>query len=142
MARKGLPKSIIKKYGITKKAWRVFRRGKKKSRSPRKTKTTRRERGSPKKGGKSMARGKSLVQTATKLAKAGAILAPVAIAATSPGDLRHKTVMWISFMSGIDLGGAKAKFRSERLLTGWGPYIGVSVASKIASKINGLIRSI
>jgi len=32
MARKGLPKSIIKKYGISKKAWRIYR-GKKKPRS-------------------------------------------------------------------------------------------------------------
>ena len=43
MPRKGLPKSIIKKYGITKKAWSVFRGGKSKSR-PSKVKTkTRRE---------------------------------------------------------------------------------------------------
>jgi len=37
MARKGLPKSIIKKYGITKKAWRVFRGRSKSSASRRRT---------------------------------------------------------------------------------------------------------
>jgi len=140
MAR--LPKSIIKKYGISKKAWRVFKGKKRKSRS-RKTKTTRRrKRGNPKKGGKSMSRGKSLVQTATQLAKAGAVLAPVVIAATSKGDLKHKAVMYLSFMSGVDVGGSKPRFRWDRLLVGWGPYVGVSVGSKIASKINGLIRRI
>ena len=41
MARKGLPKSIIKKYGISKKAWRVFRGKKSKSSTPRTSKTSR-----------------------------------------------------------------------------------------------------
>jgi len=35
MARKGLPKSIIKKYGISKKAWAVFRGQKSKGSTPR-----------------------------------------------------------------------------------------------------------
>ena len=41
MARKGLPKSIIKKYGISKKAWAVFRGQKSKSSTPRTSKTSR-----------------------------------------------------------------------------------------------------
>ena len=41
MARKGLPKSIIKKYGISKKAWRVFQGKKSKSSTPRTSKTSR-----------------------------------------------------------------------------------------------------
>lgn len=40
MARKGLPKSIIKKYGITKKAWSVFRGRKKSSSKSRKVTRT------------------------------------------------------------------------------------------------------
>lgn len=53
MARKGLPKSIIKKYGITKKAWRIYR-GRKSSKSKtrkRKVKKTvrRRRRSNPNK---------------------------------------------------------------------------------------------
>ena len=38
---KGLPKSLIKKYGISKKAWRIFRAGKSKSSTPRTSKTSR-----------------------------------------------------------------------------------------------------
>ena len=36
MSRKGLPSWIIKKYGVTKKAWQVFRGGGKKRSNPRK----------------------------------------------------------------------------------------------------------
>lgn len=43
MARKGLPKAIIKKYGISKKAWNVYR-GRKKSSSRVKKVTKRRRR--------------------------------------------------------------------------------------------------
>ena len=41
MARKGLSKSIIKKYGISKKAWAVYRGKKSKGSTPRTSKTSR-----------------------------------------------------------------------------------------------------
>jgi len=103
---------------------------------------TRRKRNNPKRRVNRTAKGKSLVQSVTKIAKAGSLLVPVAIAATSPGDARHKVIMYTSFVSGFDLGGGKAKFKLDRLLTGWGPYLGVSAASKIVGKINGLISRI
>jgi len=144
MARKGLPKSIIKKYGITKKAWRVFR-GRKSKSKPRKAKTTRKttRKSNPKGGNKRMGKGKSLVQSAVQLSKVGAVILPAAIAATSPGTISHKARLYLTFMSGIEIdSGGNAKFRPERLLTGWGPLVGVTVGSKIASKIGGLIRRI
>jgi len=44
MVRKGLPKSIIKKYGISKKAWAVYRGKKSKSSNPRPKKKARKVR--------------------------------------------------------------------------------------------------
>lgn len=108
-----------------------------------KAKTTSSKSASSKKGGRSMGKGKSLVVAATQLAKAGAILVPAVIAATSPGDASHKARVWLSYMSGVEVSrDGKAKLNANRLLVGWGPYVGVSVGSKIASKINGLIRRI
>ena len=60
MARKGLPASIIKKYGVTKKAWRVYRGKKRAPRTKRKTtkKRKRTRRSNPKKGGNRTAKRK------------------------------------------------------------------------------------
>lgn len=90
-----------------------------------------------------MGKGKSLVTTAVKLQKAIALFVPVVAAATSPGDVSHKVRVYMSYVSGVEVPRqGQAKFKFDRLLVGWGPYIGVSVASKIASKLNGLIRRI
>lgn len=57
MARKGLPKAIIKKYGISKKAWSVYRGGKKSS--SRSSKLTKRsKKNNPKRRKTTMARRK------------------------------------------------------------------------------------
>jgi len=134
--RKGLPKSIIKKYGISKKAWRVFRRGKKKSRSSRKTKTTRRnKRGNPKnRGGRKT--GKSLVRTAMKLARVGALFAPGIKEA-----MAHPKKPWVGLTTYGGVGGS-GEFTMDRLIKAWTPYVATTAATHLISKLTGIIRRI
>ena len=150
MSRKGLPKSIIKKYGITKKAWRVFRgRKPKRSRSTRKTK---RRKSNPRRRGKSgggrMAKGKSLYRSVMKLAKVGALIAPGAAYALYPYTTsRQKIGQIVRAYTGYSMGptaqlGTKTGMEWGRLVEGWGPFIGVSVAEKAIAFFNRLLRSI
>lgn len=138
----GLPKSIIKKYGITKKAWSVFRH---KKRSSRVTSFH-----SPKKktygGLRSMAkkhhsrRGGSLLQSGEKLAKAGAFLAPAIGHLLSVGTPRQK-FGWIT-RDYTSWNWETDKVEPHFLVRGWGPVVVVSVASVVVHKIIGLIRRV
>lgn len=140
MARKGLPKSIIKKYGITKKAWRVFRGKKSKSRSKTKTKTKRKRRVNPiarrkKKGG-----GKSLQRTVFKWLRVAALVAPGLHAATAPGKPMDKLDLAIYRYSGYSM--KRGKWEPQALMQGYGPFLGTVLATYGIPKLASIIRKL
>ena len=143
MARKRLPKSIIKKYGITKKAWRVFR-GRKKSRSKSSPKRKGRTRSNPRRRGKSGGgrvgrKGKSLAQTAYKLIPALALAAPALGTAMRPGlSGSHKLKIIVRSYTGYDTG--TGKFSWSRLGEGWMPFIAASAVVLGVQKLRGILR--
>ena len=138
MARKGLPKSIIKKYGISKKAWRVFRGRKKSKSSVSRRKTTRRKTKSNPKGGRKTS--KSLYRSVVKLAKGVALLAPAVAEAVQPTSTLNKVSGIAVKYTGYDI--VQRKWKLGKLVEGWGPYVGVSVGEKIVSKVNSIIRGL
>jgi len=135
---KGLPKSIIKKYGISKKAWSVYRGRKRKTSRTRKTKVTRR------KGVRRMARrkrrrgGKSITQQAFKWIRVGALVAPAVAVAVGPGSQHGKARTIIHKYTGFNID--DQSFNIERLLQGWGPYLGAVVATYGIPKLAGILR--
>jgi len=137
---KGLPKSIIKKYGISKKAWRVFR-GKKKSKSnPRPSKKARKVRSLARRYFRRKRRrgGKSMMQTAFKLIRIGAFAAPGINAAIAQPTLEAKVVEGIKIYTGYDMWAAK--WNVADLGRGWGPYIGACLTTYGIPKLVSIIR--
>lgn len=143
MAKKGLPKSIIKKYGISKKAWRVFRGRKKRPRSrvsnPKtKRRTKRLGRKKKRKGGK------NLQATIFKFLRLGALAAPGAIYATQPLALDQKLNEIFRVYTGVNIKHSiqsnEVQFDLKRLLMGWGPFLGATLATYGIPKIAGIIR--
>jgi len=137
MAR--LPKSIIKKYGITKKAWSVFR-GRRKSR-PKKVKTKRRSvrklvrryRRKRRGGG-----GKSLTRTVFKWVRIGALVAPGAARVMQHGFTEQAVVDAIHDYTGYHI--KHRNFDLSRLMIGWGPYLGACLATYGIPKIVSIMR--
>lgn len=116
--KRGLPKSIIKKYGITKKAWRVYRGGKKGSKKKRGSSRKR------KTGGRKTARNFKI-----PLAVLGGVVGGVGRRAPSGRTLLGDVVdgNWDNLMydareilAGIDAGG---KFRPEWIVATYLPMI-------------------
>jgi len=136
---KGLPKSIIKKYGITKKAWSVYR-GRK-----RKTSRTRKARPSRRKGVRKMARrrnrggGNSIQRTAFKWIRIGALAAPAivefAFGADTPSGKAFHT---IRRYTGFDF--YTKTWDITNLIEGWGPYLGAVLTTYGIPKIAGILR--
>jgi len=124
---KGLPKSIIKKYGISKKAWRVFRGRKKRPRSrvsnPKRKRRTRKlgRRKNKRKGGK------SLQTTVFKWLRVGALLTPAAVVATQPMKLDQKANEILRLYTGVNIKHSMAsnslQFDWGRLAMGWLPFL-------------------
>jgi len=143
MARKGLPKSLIKKYGISKKAWRIFRGRKKRPRSRvSNPKTKRRTR---KLGRRKKRRGgKSLQQQVFKWLRIGALAAPAAVVAAGPGTPKGKINAGIELYTGVNVVESietyKFAFHPEKLLAGWGPFIVANLTTYGIPKIAGIIR--
>jgi len=143
MARKGLPKSIIKKYGISKKAWSVYRgRSKSKSSSGKsKTKTTKKKR-------KYMARkkkrrsGKSWTQTAFKMIRIGALVAPGAAAAINAHKQGWGAEGMLDQVMQVYTGYSfvHQEWKAEYIAKGWIPYIMANLATHGIPKLVGLIR--
>jgi len=141
MASKGLPKSIIKKYGISKKAWRVFRGKKKGSSRPRPKSKARKVRYLARRYFRKKKRrgGKSLTTTAFKLVRLGALAAPavnelVFGADTPAGRVKHV----IKAYTGYDM--YSGTFAFENLARGWLPYIGACLVTYGVPKLTSIIR--
>jgi len=135
---KGLPKSIIKKYGISKKAWRVFRGRKKRPRSrvsnP-KTKRRKRKMGRRKRRGG----GKSLQQQVFKWLRIGALVAPGAIALTAKGASTEEKLSYaLAKYTGYE--SWNKKFNFQQLVEGYGPFLATTLVTYGIPKLAGIIR--
>jgi len=136
---KGLPKSIIKKYGISKKAWRIFRGQKKKPRSRvSNPKTKRRKRNLGKR--KRRRGGKSLQNTVFKWLRVGSIFAPEIVRFAQKKPLDNILANMVYEKTGLNP--ADGSFDITRLVKGWGPFLGTCLATYGIPKLVGIIRRI
>jgi len=141
---KGLPKSLIKKYGISKKAWSVYRAGKSRvkkavHRKANKRKTTYRY------AVRHMAKRKRSSRrsflsfgTVAKFVKIGALVAPAAARAMGGGSTQDKINGAISDYTGFNM--ATGQFNFGDLAKGWMPYIATSLVIVGIQKLNGIVR--
>jgi len=139
---KGLPRAIIKKYGVTKKAWAVYR-GRHKSRVSKhvgggKTRMVRRSYRRFSRKGRS---NKSIIRTVEKLAGVGAFLYP---GINKMHEKYGTEPAWAVVVDGLALYGGieNAQFSFGSLAKAWTPYVGFTLASKGAHKLAGIIRSL
>jgi hypothetical protein len=137
MAR--LPKSLIKKYGISKKAWSIFKRRRKSPSRTRKASPSRR-RG----GRKTMARrkkrrgGKSITQQAFKWIRVGALVAPAVSRALDSTAPKEKIERIFEDYTGYNVN--DRTFKWESLARGWMPYVASVLVTKGVQKISGILR--
>ena len=154
--RRGLPKSYIKKWGISKLAWRKFRAGaltkgirtrtkaiKRRIRRARRGRNPARRRGVRRMVRRYRRRrrrgGKSMTRTAFKLIRLGALAAPaLAHGMRRDLDTREKIITVFSRYTGYRMD--DGTFHSEYLAEGWGPYIMACVATYGIPKLVGIIR--
>jgi len=144
----GLPKSFIKKYGVSKRAWREYRKSLKKSKSrtkKSKTNPNRRKKSNPNRRRKNLPRrknkrrGKSLQQTVFKWLRIGALVAPAAYTAIQhKDDLGHAIEHGLYRYTGWS--GDRQRFEWQGLLEGWGPFLGACLATYGIPKLIGIIR--
>lgn len=135
MAR-GLPKSYIKKFGVTKKAWREYRKDKKIPRSTPKTKTRKRTMARKK---KRRSRGLSLQRTMFKLLRIGSLVAPGIINYTKiSGDT--KTKIGYTLLSYAGIKSTTKQFDFGLLAQTWTPFLITNLVTYGIPKLNGIIR--
>jgi len=139
----GLPKSYIKKYGISKKAWREYRKThkKSKSRTTRKSKTktkTKRRKSNPNRSVKRT--GKNLQATVFKWLRIGSIFAPEIYRAVQKKPLDYIVGHIMIEKMGYDPG--DGSWELGRLAKGWGPFLATCLATYGIPKLVGIIRRI
>ena len=158
---RGLPKSYIKKWGISKLAWKKFRAGaltkgirtrtKAIKRRIKRARRTRRRNPGRKRGGRRMVRryrrkrrrgGKSMTRTAFKLIRLGALAAPPIYEITSAMKRGEGIESGIAYamadMTGYDI--RDGSFNMGRLAKGWGPYLMACLTTYGIPKITSIIR--
>ena len=131
----GLPKSYIKKYGITKKAWREYRKSKR-SRSK-----TKKSNPNKKKGGKKMAR-RSMFNLSSifKYLRLAAFIAPaLSYYSARSGDTKNRVSRTITAYAGIN---TADKFDLSVLAQMWLPLLMTSLVTVGIPKLNGIIRKL
>ena len=138
----GLPKSLIKKYGITKKAWRIFRGRKAKKRTSKtrrssKPKKRRRYVTRPRKKRRSGG-GRNLAGTAMKWIRITALVAPAIHSAIGGGTPEQKLNEAMRKYTGFNA--ADGSFDWTWLSKGWGPYLGAVLATYGIPKLAAIIR--
>lgn len=152
---KGLPKSYIKRWGISKLAWRKFRAGaltkgirtRTKAIKRRIRRSRRRSNPARKRGGRRMVRryrrkrrrgGKSMTRTAFKLIRLGALVAPgISVYASSTEAPMRRIARALLMYSGHDPDG---RFDGAILAHAWGPFLITTLATYGIPKIAGIIR--
>jgi len=136
---KGLPKSIIKKYGISKKAWSVYRGRKRKTSRTRKRKNPTRRKGVRRMARRKRRRsGKSITQQAFKWIRVGALVAPEVAEIMQYGLTRGAMRTIISNKTGFNID--TKTWDASQLLKGWGPYLGAVIATYGIPKLAGILR--
>jgi len=137
---RGLPKSYIKKWGVSKRAWREYRKKhpKSKSKSSSKTKTTKKKTSKSTKKGGNRKMGKSLQQTVFKWIRVAGLLAPVGRAFVEGGSPAHMANTAISRWTGYSF--EEGIFRWEHLVEGWSPFVAACLATYGIPKLVGIIR--
>lgn len=136
MAR--LPKHIIKKYGITKKAWRIFKGRKRKTNKPRQTKKTRRRRKSTGGNKRVTRRGFLNTQSIFKWLRIGALLAPAAARALGPGSADVKVKRILLDYTGYNMD--TRRWRWDVMISAWTPFLVTSLMTYGIPKLTGIIR--
>jgi len=104
--------------------------------NPSRGKTTTKRKTTLKKGGRNMAKGKSLYKSMVKIAKVAALVLPPIVAYKRYGNIADPVLV----MTGYNM--SNGKWEPTRLMQGWGPFVGLTVAEKIVSKINGILRGL
>lgn len=147
----GLPKSIIKKYGISKKAWSVYR-GKLRGRKRRVRNKSHSRVSNPKRRTRKLGRrkkrrgGKSLQTTVFKWLRIGALVAPGAVVAAQPMKLDQKLNEIFRLYTGVNVKHSMEsnalQFDAGRLAMGWLPYLATVLTTYGIPKIAGIIRRI
>ena len=142
----GLPKKYIKKYGVSKKAWREYRKaqGKGKRRSASRSRPSPKPRRRSTSGSKrkvssvSKRRGFLSAQTIMKFARIGALVAPAAAVALSAQTPSNKVAEGIRWYTGFNI--HNGTWSWQNLLRGWTPYVATSLITHGISKLSGIIR--
>lgn len=139
----GLPKSIIKKYGISKQAWSVYRSGNRKA-----NKTKRRNRSTvipmPRrrrryvKAYRSARRSFLNFNTISKFLKIGALAAPAIDTYQRGGGGLQGATNAMALYAGWNVQGGY--FDWGLLAKAWTPYVATSLVTAGVSKLNGIIR--
>lgn len=140
---RGLPKSYIKKYGISKKAWAEYRKAKggrkRKVNKPKKTRNiTRRIRSVAKK--RRSRRGGNLQATVFKWLRITALALPAVRAAAVPKAWQDKVTDIVELYSGYNA--YYKTFKWESLAAGWAPFVVTSLITAAIPKIRGIISRI
>ena len=153
---RGLPKSYIKRWGISKLAWRKFRQGALTKAIKTRTKAikkrikgaTRRRSNPRKRGGRrTMARrrkkrrgGKSMTRTAFKLIRLGALVAGGVGVGMRYHDTQDKVIGGLLGYGGCDWKGRVPKFSWSILAQAWTPYIASCFTTYGIPKLVNIIR--
>ena len=149
---KGLPKSYIKRWGISKLAWKKFRAGAltkgirtRTKAIKRRIRRTRRGRNPARKRGvRRMARrkrrrgGKSMTRTAFKLIRLGALAGPGIYQALRPATAEKKMMRVLRTYTGYNI--EDGSFSAVELTKGWGPYLMACLATYGIPKISSILR--
>jgi len=142
----GLPKSIIKKYGISKKAWSVYRSGRsgnRKANKPRKrhmsiVRRMPRRRTTYRKAYRRARNSFLNFNTLTKFIKIGALAAPAIDTYQKGGGGLQGATNAMALYAGWNVQGGF--FDWGLLAKAWTPYVATSLVTVGISKLNGIIR--
>ena len=133
----GLPKSYIKKYGITKKAWRMYRASKKKGKSTSKTrKSSKKSRG----GNRKVARRGFNTAKIMSMMRMVSLVAPMATRMLESSTPEQKLNRTIADYTGYHL--RDGTWSLNNLKRGWLPYLTTSLVTYGIPKLTGLIRKL
>jgi len=81
-----------------------------------------------------------MTRTAFKLIRLGALVAPAGYIAVQPWTMEGKVSRGLSWYTGFDI--STGTFHFDRLMKGWGPYLGAMLTTYGIPKIAGILRKI
>lgn len=145
MAR-GLPASYIKKWGVSKKAWREYRKVHAKKKSSTRKKKTSRAKSSRKRSVRKTARKRSnprkrsfSINTVFKYIRLGALIAPAYGRYAGYGGGTRGFQAALGGFAGVQPDGS---FSGAMFKASWLPYLLACLATHGIGKLNGIIRDL